>query len=221
MWCFWSCLHAASILCHMYPCVHWPRESHNILPYWFFSADLLVTQYCSRIQVSQCKMAAPHPGRNLLQSYTTSRSFDVSEYALKSQLHNQGWMWFYNRAMVPSPGIKLKILVMRMMMTYVMVPCNLLHKSHLNDILKGPAESQRIITLTLIHSQLPITQPPNPESARRRGSKLGKKRGRKRQDRFRGVAARAEIKCEMEEYETDVRKDEIDGVWTSGDAETC
>lgn len=101
---------------------------------------------------------------------------------------------------------------MRMMMTYVMVPCNLLHKSHLNDILKGPAESQRIITLTLIHSQLPFTQPPNPESARWRGSKLGKKRGGKRRDRFRGVAARAEIKCETEEYETDVRKDEIDGV---------
>lgn len=112
--------------------------------------------------------------------------------------------------MSPSPGIKLKTLVMRMMMTYVMVPCNLLHKSHLNDILKEPAESQR--SITLIHSHLPFTQPPNPESARWRGSKLGKKRGRKRQDRFRGVAARAAIKCEMEEYETDVRKDEIDGV---------
>lgn len=194
MWCFWSCLRAASILGHMYPCVHWARESHNILPYWFFSVDLLVTQYCSRILVSQFKMAAPQPGRYLLQSYTTSRSFDVCEYVLKSQLHNRVWMWFYKKVMVPSPGIKRKTLVMRLMMTYAMVPCNLLHKSHLNDILKGPAESQRIITLTLIHSQLPFTQPPNPTSA-----KLGKKRGRKRQDRFRGGAASAEIKWKMEE----------------------
>lgn len=217
MWCFWSCLRAASIPCHMYPCVHWPGESHNILPYWFFSADLLVTQYCSRILVWQCRMAAPYPGRYLLQSYTTLRSFvnmrwKVSCIIPKDRCECDLGLGLDNKVMIPSPGIKLKTLVMHVVMAYVMVPCTLLHKSLLNDILKGPAESQRIITLTLIPSQLPFTQPPNPGSARWWGSKLGKKRGRKRQDRFRGVAARAEIKCEMEEYETDVRKDELDGV---------
>lgn len=68
-------------------CALTKRKSQHIT-ILIFSADLLVTQYCSRILVSQCKMAAPDPGRYLLQPYTTSRSFDVCEYALKSQLHN-------------------------------------------------------------------------------------------------------------------------------------
>lgn len=108
-----------------------------------------------------------------------------------------------------------------MMVPYFMILFNLLHKSHLSDVLKGPAASLGIITLMQFHSQLPFTQPPNPERARWRVSKLKKERESKRQDRFRGVAAKAEIKCEMEDYETDVRKDEMDGVWLSGDAETC
>lgn len=123
--------------------------------------------------------------------------------------------------MIPVSGIILKTLVMCMIVTYFMILYNLFHKSHLTDILKRPAQSPGIITLTQFHSQLPFTQPPNPERARWRGSKLEKERERKRQDRLRGVAAKAEIKCEMEEYGTDVRKDEMDGVWISGDAETC
>lgn len=111
---------------------------------------------------------------------------------------------------------------MHMMVTYFMILFNLLHKSHLTDVLKGPAENPEIITLT--HSftlSCLLPNPQNPKRARWRVSKLKKERERKRQDRFRGVAAKAEIKCEMEDYETDVRKDEMDGVWLSGDAETC
>lgn len=35
-------------------------------------------------------MAAPYPGRYLLQSYTTSKRFDVCEYMLKSQSQRTG-----------------------------------------------------------------------------------------------------------------------------------
>lgn len=125
------------------------------------------------------------------------------------------------KVIIPGPGVILKTLVIYMMVAYFMILFNLLHKSHLSDVLKGPAASLGIITLMQFHSQLPFTQPPNPKRVRWRVSKLKKERESKRQDRFRGVAAKAEIKCEMEDYETDVRKDEMDGVWLSGDAETC
>lgn len=147
-------------------CIHVCTDQEKVTTYYhidFFSADLFVTQYCSRILVLQCKMAAPYPGHYLLQSYTTSRSFNVCEYALEKSTAKFGLKVILQQSDEP----KSWYLTENISYAYDDDLCH--------GPLGGPAESQRIITLTLIHSQLPFTQPPNPESARWQGSKLGKK----------------------------------------------
>lgn len=91
---------------HRYPCVHWPKESHNISPHWFFSADLVGTQYGSTDSQSRTAKWQRH--------ILTFSAFILVRHQEVVMWPNMCWKyvhnckgpvcrWFYKKVIIPGP----------------------------------------------------------------------------------------------------------------------